>query len=93
MAINPAGNSHNNRGGNGQFRPLLRKAQEENKLQANLAIIDKKDIRMRFKNSRDPLYIAFDYMDKRPVQDLAIEFVKDSLFDIVNFISGGTTNA
>ncbi len=89
MAINPAGNTNNNRGGNGQFRPLLRKAQQENRLQANLAILDQKDIRMRFKNSRDPLYIAFDYIDNRPVQELAVEFVKDSLFDIVNFISGG----
>ena len=89
MAINPAGNSQNNRGGNGQFRPLLKKAQQENRLQANLAIIDKKDLRMRFKNSRDPLYIAFDYIDNRPVQELAMDFVKDSLFDIVNFISGG----
>lgn len=88
MAINPAGDARNNRGGNGQFRPLLRKAQKENKLQASLAILDKKDLRMRFKNSRDPLYIAFDYIDQRPVQELAIEFVKDSLFDIVNFISG-----
>ena len=89
MSINPAGDARNNRGGNGQFRPLLRKAQQENRLQANLAILEKKDIRMRFKNSRDPLYIAFDYIDKRPVQELAVEFVKDSLFDIVNFISGG----
>ena len=89
MAINPAGDAQNNRGGKGQFRPLLRKAQSQNKLQASLAILDKKDIRMRFKNSRDPLYIAFDYIDKRPVQELAVEFVKDSLFDIVNFISGG----
>lgn len=89
MTINPAGNTNNNRGGNGQFRPLLKKAQDENRLQANLAVLDKKDIRMRFKNSRDPLYIAFDYIDKRPVQELAMEFVKDSLFDIVNFISGG----
>ena len=89
MAINPAGDARNNRGGNGQFRPLFRKAQQENKLQANLAMIDKKDIRMRFKNSRDPIYIAFDYLDQRPIQDLAVDFVKDSLFDIVNFISGG----
>ena len=83
MSINPAGNTNNNRGGNGQFRPLLRKAQQENRLQASLAIIDKKDIRMRFN------YIAFDYIDKRPVQELAVEFVKDSLFDIINFVSGG----
>ena len=88
MAINPAGGAENNRGGNGQFRPLLRKAQKENRLQASLSVIDKKDIRMRFKNSRDPLYIAFDYMDQRPVKDLAIDFVKDSIFDFVNFISG-----
>ncbi len=90
MSINPAGNTNNNRGGNGQFRPLLRKAQQENKLQASLAILDKKDLRMRFKNSRDPLYIAFDYIDKRPVQELAVAFVKDTLFDVMNFVSGGT---
>lgn len=89
MSINPAGDAKNNRGGSGQFRPLLRKAQQENKLQANLAVIDKKDIRMRFKNSRDPLYIAFDYIDKRPVQELAVAFVKDTLFDVMNFVSGG----
>ena len=89
MAISAMTGSANNRSGNGQFRPLLRKAQQENKLQANLAILDKKDLRMRFKNSRDPLYIAFDYLDSKPVQELAVEFVKDSLFDIVNFISGG----
>ena len=89
MAINPAGNSENNRSGNGQFRPMLRKAQSENRLQASLAVIDKKDLRMRFKNSRDPVYIAFDYLDNRPIQELALEFVKDSLFDVINFISGG----
>ena len=89
MAINPAGDAQNNRGGDGHFRPLLRKAQKENRLQATLSVIDKKDIRMRFKNSRDPLYIAIDYMDQRPVKDLAIDFVKDTLFDFVNFISGG----
>ena len=77
---------NNNRGGNGQFRPMARRPKQ---LETALTAIDKKDIRMRFKNSRDPLYIAFDYIDKRPVQELAVEFVKDSLFDIVNFISGG----
>ena len=87
MAINPAGDAQNNRGGNGQFRPLLRKAQSQNKLQASLAILDKKDIRMRFRNSRDPIYIAFDYLDKRPVQELAVDFVKDSIYEIMNFIS------
>lgn len=85
MGISAATQMNNNRGGNGQFRPMLRKPQ----LEANLEKMDKKDIRMRFRNSRDPLYIAFDYLDNRPVQELAKDFVKDSLFDIMNFISFG----
>ena len=84
-----ANNSADNFKNNNEFRPSLKQAQSEKKLQASLAVIDKKDLRMRFKNSRDPLYIAFDYIDKRPVQELALEFVKDSIFDVINFISGG----
>lgn len=87
MGISAATSMNNNRGGNGQFSPLMRRP--NGKLAANLDVIDKKDIRMRFRNSRDPLYIAFDYLDNKPVQQLAVDFVKDSIFDIMNFISFG----
>lgn len=85
MGIAAPTQMNNNRGGNGQFMPMVRKP---NQIAANLDKIDNKDIRMRFRNSRDPLYIAFDYLDKRPVQELAKDFVKDSIFGIMNFISG-----
>ena len=75
---------NNNRGGNGQFKPMARRPKQ---LETALATIDRKDIRMRFRNSRDPLYIAFDYLDQRPVQELAKDFVKDSIYEIMNFIS------
>lgn len=90
MAIMAATNMNNNRNGSGAFTPLRRNGQSKNsQLAANLDILDRKDIRMRFKNSRDPLYVAFDYLDKRPIQELAVEFVKDSIFDIMNFVSMG----
>ena len=84
MGISAMTQMNNNRGGNGQFRPMARRPKQ---LEKTLATIDKKDIRMRFRNSRDPLYIAFDYLDNRPVQELAKEFVKDSIYEIMNFIS------
>ena len=89
MAIAAASNMSNNRSGNGSFTPLRRNPAQNKQLAANLDILDKKDIRMRFKNSRDPIYVAFDYLDKRPIQELAVEFVKDSIFDIMNFVSMG----
>ncbi len=84
MAISAMTQMNNNRGGNGQFRPMARRPKQ---LETALKAIDKKDIRMRFRNSRDPIYIAFDYLDKRPVQELAVDFVKDSIYEIMNFIS------
>ncbi len=88
MGIAAMTQMNNNRGGSGQFRPMARKVQNP-QLAANLDVLDRKDIRMRFRNSRDPLYIAFDYLDNRPVKDLAVDFVKDSIFDFMNFISFG----
>lgn len=88
MAISAPTTMQNNRGGNGSFGALTRKSGNK-QLAAQLSVIDRKDIRMRFKNSRDPLYVAFDYLDKRPIQELAVEFVKDSIFDIINFVSIG----
>ena len=49
------------------------------------------DRRMRFRNSKDPIYIAFDFIDKQPLEKLAREFVKDTIKDtmsgVMKFIS------
>ena len=49
--------------------------------------LNKNDRRMRFNNAKDPIYFAFDYIENRPVADLAKDFVKDSVFEITRFVS------
>ncbi len=49
--------------------------------------LEKKDRRMRFNNSQDPIYSVFDCIEDRPLKVLAKEFVKDSFFEAVNFVS------
>ena len=49
--------------------------------------LEARDKRMRFNNSKDPIYYVFNCIENRPIPTLAKEFVKDSFFDTVNFIS------
>ncbi len=49
--------------------------------------LENKDRRMRFNNSQDPIYYVFDCIENRPVSVLAKEFVKDTFFETVNFVS------
>ena len=53
----------------------------------NLFYLNKNDRRMRFNNSKDPIYFLFDYVENKPVSVLAKEFVKDTYEDICNFVS------
>lgn len=54
---------------------------------AEFKYLENKDKRMRFNNSQDPIYYVFDCIENRPVSVLAKEFVKDSFFEVVNFVS------
>jgi len=91
MAIAAATNMQNNRGGNGRYMPLRRQRrspkQRREQFRATLELMDKRDLRTRFRNSRDPVFVAFDFVDQQSLGQLAVEFVKDSLFDICNFVS------
>ena len=42
---------------------------------------------MRFNNSQDPIYYAFEVLENRTVPQLMGDFVKDSFFEITTFIS------
>ena len=37
--------------------------------------LNQKDTRMRFNNAGDPIYFAFDYVENRPLGQLAKDFV------------------
>ncbi len=49
--------------------------------------LEHKDKQMRFNNSRDPIYYVFECIENRPLKTLAKEFVKDTLFETINFVS------
>lgn len=82
--------SHNNTSGNGQFGSLLRNRRNKTSAKEfnieDYNYLEKKDRRMRFNNSKDPIYYVFDVIENRPIKTLAKEFVKDSFFEIANFV-------
>ena len=45
------------------------------------------DPRMRFRNSQDPIYVAYNYIDNQPLDKLAKAFVKDQVKGVIKFIS------
>ena len=82
----------NTRSGNQQFGSLITKRRLTNPSKKEFSIEDynylsRKDKRMRFNNSKDPIYYVFDCIENRPIKTLAKEFVKDSFFEIANFVS------
>lgn len=79
--------TENNRTGNGSYTPLKRQKKDNKNAEDQYEFLDKKDIRMRFKNSKDPVFVAFEYLDKQPLRKLAVEFVMDSINDIIVFVS------
>ncbi len=63
-------------------KPTTRKRKEK-----EFSYFDNHDRRMRFNNAQDPIYYVFDCIENRPLKTLAKEFVKDSVFDVMNFVS------
>lgn len=85
LATSPTLNEKN---GNGKYKPLRRRkkqASEEKKNEFNYLCAT--DPRMRFNNSKDPIYFAFECLEKRSVPQLMGDFVKDSFFEIASYVS------
>ena len=79
----------NEKQGNGKYSPL-RKRKRAKKAEQNpneFKYLTNNDLTMRFNNSRDPIYFAFDYLKNRSLPELVGDLVKDSFFEITNFVS------
>ncbi len=68
--------SHNETSGNGQFGSLTRKRRGNKRNTKGFSIenygyLDRRDKRMRFNNTKDPIYYVFDCIENRPVSTLA----------------------
>lgn len=69
-----------------QFGSIV-KPQRRRTLNKEFKYLEAKDRRMRFNNAQDPIYYVFDCIENRPIKTLAKEFVKDSFFEAINFVS------
>ena len=56
-------------------------------LKETLDNIDIMNIRTSFKAAKDPIYLAFDHIDKQPLKKVAKDFVRDISDGLVEFIS------
>ncbi len=59
----------------------------EGALKETLDAFDNANLRTTFKQASDPIYLAFKYVDKKPLSTLAKEFVADNANEIFTYIS------
>lgn len=50
-------------------------------------VITGNDPRMRFRNSQDPIYVAYEYVENQPLSKLAKSFIKDQINGVIKFVS------
>ncbi|MFA7659554.1 MAG: hypothetical protein WCY19_08985 [Candidatus Gastranaerophilaceae bacterium] len=78
----------NEKQGSGKYRPLRRRKQQKSEKKAEeFSYLSNTDLRMRFNTSKDPIYFVFECLENRSVVQLMGDFVKDSFFEITNFVS------
>ena len=90
MILAPTQQLQNNSGGDGRgYNPV--RVINPDKEAMNPSEMDRlnalNDPRMRFKNSRDPIYIYFDSCQRCPIKKLAQEFIRDLITEGISFIS------
>ncbi len=56
-------------------------------LKSKLDNMDAKSIVPSFRRTRDPINMAFEHIDNKPLKKLAQEFVKETFMDAICFIS------
>ena len=61
--------------------------QNKEVLVENLNKIDKCSIRTKFKATQDPINLAFEAIENTSLKTLARDFVKESFYDFVSFVT------
>jgi len=80
--------NNNKQGSSGRYTPLRRMRKgTKGANQQEFKYLTNSDLTMKFTNAKDPIYFAFDYLENRSVPQLVNDFVKDSFFEIANFVS------
>lgn len=79
----------NEKNGNGKYRPLRkrRKCKKSAGTSKQFRYLANNDLTMQFSDARDPVYFAFEFMEKRSLSQLMGDFIQDSFFEISRFVS------
>ena len=73
-------------GGNGKYKPLFTKKKDEKSQAGVYDPFNPAYDRMRFKNSRDPIFIAFDHVDKMNPVKLTADLIKEGVTSSITTI-------
>ena len=68
------------------FNPFEKRDYSE-ALKKSLNDIDNRNIRLKFKNTEDPIKLVFDSIDQTSLSTLTKDFIQESFTDLVSFIS------
>jgi len=74
------------KGGNGKYSPLRKRNSGSKKNSATYDPFAPSYDRMRFKNSRDPIFVAFDHIEKQSPLKLTTDLIKDGISDSISTI-------
>lgn len=81
----------NEKNGNGKYSGLRRRKKKKGSSEAKTNefryLRNSQDLTMRFANSQDPIYFAFECIENRSVMQLMSDFIKDSVFEVKNLFS------
>ena len=59
----------------------------EGDLKKRMDRYDRLNIRTQFKQASDPIYLAFNYLDKKPLNKVVQDVAKETVLDFCTFIS------
>ena len=59
----------------------------EGELKEAMDKLDKSNTRTQFKQASDPIYLAFNYMESRPLNKIASETIQETFLDLFNFVA------
>lgn len=73
-------------GGNGKYKPLRTRNTSAATKPAGFDPFDPSYDRMHFKTTRDPIFIAFEHIEKQSPLKLTTDLIKDGITDSINTI-------
>ena len=80
------------KGGNGKYKPLKTRNANGKSKAGTYDPFNPSFDRMRFKNSRDPIFVAFDHIEKQNPFKLTTDFISEGITESISTIGKKLVN-